>query len=134
MLKSVLYYLLMLTTAVRFVDMVYLLSRGTTNLPLSTLIITSAVILYGAVLVARRFFGNIRLTQLMTFFAVHAVLISINLAVVAINVPFQVTLAETFIVGSFLDILVDCCAVYAGMKQIRSADRPFVRVVGKEQV
>ena len=133
MLKSVLYYLLMLTTAVRFVDMVYVLSRGTTNLPLSVLIITTAIILYGAVLLTKRFFSNIRLTQLMTFFAVHAVLVGINLAIVAINIPFQVTLSETFIVGSFLDILVDFCAVYAGFKQIRSTDRPFVRVVGKEK-
>lgn len=133
MLKSVLYYLLMVTTAVRFVDMIYLLSRESTNLPVLVIALTGAMILYGIVLVAKKFTSSIRLKELMLFYGVQAVLISVNLITVAAFVPLQLTLTETFLVGSFLDLLIDGCCLYACAKQIRSSYQPFVRVVGNER-
>jgi hypothetical protein len=132
-MKSVLYSLILLTTAVRFVDMIYLLTRDSTNLPLSVLLVTSAMILYGLVLLTKKFFGTVRLRQMMVFFGVQAALVVVNLVTVALFVPMQITLTETLIVGSFLDILIDCGALYAGFRFMRDAYHPFVRVVGKEQ-
>jgi hypothetical protein len=113
--------------------MIYLFTRESTNLPLSVLIITAGMVLYGLVLVTKRFFGNIRLRQLMVFFGVQAALVVVNLVTVALFVPMQITMAETLVVGSFLDILIDCGALYAGFRFMRDAYHPFVRVVGKEQ-
>jgi hypothetical protein len=123
----------MLTTAVRFVDMIYLLSRESTNLPVSVIIVTSAMILFGVALVAKKFINNIRVRHLMAFYIVQAGMVVFNLVNVAIFCLLQLSVAETFIVGSFLDILIDFCAIYACLKHMRSAYRPFVRVVGKGQ-
>lgn len=133
MLKSVLYYLILLTTSVRLIDIVYLLTRDSTNLPLSVIMITSAMILYGTVLVVKKFMGNVRLTQLMVFYGIQAALVVVNLVIVSVMVPMQITVAETFIVGSFLDILIDISAIYAGAKFMRSSYQPFIRVVRNER-
>ncbi|MDL2234417.1 hypothetical protein LJC63_12695, partial [Ruminococcaceae bacterium OttesenSCG-928-L11] len=91
-----------------------------------------AMILYALVLVVKRFTGNVRLRQMMAFYVVQGLLVAVNLITVAINVPLAISTAEMFVTGSFLDILIDICAIYFCMKQIRSAYRPFVKVVGKE--
>jgi hypothetical protein len=113
--------------------MIYLLTRDSTNLPLSVILVTSTMIIYGLILIIKRFFGNVRLRQLMVFFGVQAALVVVNLVTVALFVPMQITMAETLLVGSFLDILIDCGALYAGFRFMRDAYHPFVRVVGKEQ-
>ena len=123
----------MLTTVIRFADMVYLLSRTGTSLPVSVLLLSGAMIVYGAILAIKRFTGAIKLSQIMTFFAVHAVVVAINLIITAVNVRIRITPAEMLLVGSFLDLVIDLCAVYLCFRQIRSSYKPFVRVVGNEE-
>lgn len=120
MLKSVLYYLLLLTTAARFIDMVYILSRSSTNLPVPVIVVTAAMILYGVVLLAKKFIGNILLKSLMWFYMVQILMIVFNLVYVSIVCPFQISTAETIIVGTFLDIIISGFAVYMCSKQMRS--------------
>lgn len=120
MLKSVLYCLLFASTTARLADIVYLLVNKKTNLPVAVIAVTIVMILYGIVLLVKKVVGNVTLKQLMAFYVVQTVMIAFNLAYVAIASPLRVSMAETFIVGTFLDILINCCIVYFCMKQIRS--------------
>lgn len=131
MLKSVLYYLLFLTTAVRFVDMLYLLSSDNTSLPIPVIVVTTVMIIYGMVLVVKKFVSNILIRELMVFYVAQAAMISFNLIYTAIACPLQLNLPEMFIVGSFVDLLIDFCVVYACFKKERSVYSPVMQVVSK---
>lgn len=120
MLKSVLYCFLFVSTAVRLTDIIYLLANKKTSLPAVVIGVSIAMIAYGLILLTKKFIGNITLKQLMAFYIVQTVMIGFNLAYIAIASPLRVNVAETLIVGTFLDILINCCAVYFCMKQIRS--------------
>lgn len=127
MLKSVLYYLLLLTTSVRFVDIIYLLAKDSTNLPTPVIIVTSAMILYGVFLVVKKVISTVRLKQLVTFYTVQTGMIAFNLIYVAVRCPLQISASETLIVGTFLDILANIGLIYLCMKQIRSFHLPVVQ-------
>ncbi|MCL2057014.1 MAG: hypothetical protein FWH02_07355 [Oscillospiraceae bacterium] len=127
MLRSVLYYFILLTTGVRLVNMVYLLFSGSINLPVSVMVVSSLMIACGLVVVLQK--RTSRLKNIMVFFAVHAVLVMANLITVAIHVPMSIALAETLAVGTVLDIVIDACALYAGLKCLSNEYRPFVRVI-----
>ena len=127
MLKSVLYYLLLVTTSIRLVDVVYLLATTDSCLPGIVFAVTSAMIIYGVILLVKRFIGSVRLSQLMMFYLIQIVAIAFNLIYVAFNLPVKVTLPEMLVVGTFLDILINCFIVYLCFKQRRSR---FVTVGG----
>lgn len=120
MLKSVLYVLLMATTSVRFIDIVYLLLKDRTNLPVAVLAVTSAMIVYGVFLLAKKFISKVTLKQLMYFYIIQTVMIAFNLFYIAIFCPLRISAAETFIAGTFLDILVNCAVIHLCTKQLRS--------------
>lgn len=120
MLKQVLYYLMLVTTTVRFVDMIYLLAKDNTNLPVPVLIVTTFMVLYGIYLVVRKFLGNILLKQLMTFYVIQTVMIVFNLVYFSIASPLQVSILETVAIGTFLDIIVNASVIYLCTKQMRS--------------
>lgn len=120
MLKTVLYGLLFATTTFRLADIIYLMARGNTNLPGTVFVVTGAVVVYGAVILVKRLNGNVTVKQFMMFFAVQAMAVIFNLSYVAITCPLRISGLETIAVGTFLDILVDICAVYFCMRQIRS--------------
>lgn len=119
MLKSLLYYLLFLTTTVRFVDIIYLMTKPSTNLPVIVLVVTSAMIIYGVVLLTKRVLSNLRLKQLTTFYVVQSAMIVFNIIYMAISCPLQVSFVETLIVGTFLDLLMNFGILYACMRQMR---------------
>ena len=127
MLKSVLYYLLLATTALRLADVVYLLSNTSSHLPGVVFAVTSAMVLYGIVLLVKRFISSVRLSQLMAFFLIQIFAFAFNIAYVAFAVPLEITLLETVVVGTFLDILIDIVVVYLCFKHRRSR---FVTVGG----
>lgn len=124
MLKSVLYYLLLLTTGIRFADMIYLLARENTNLPIPVIVVTSVMIIYGFVLGVYKFISTIRLKQLLAFYVIQTVLFVFNLVYVAVACPLTISPAETLIVGTFLDLIINVSLVYIGMKHIRSFMMP----------
>lgn len=127
MLKSVLYYLMLIVTAVRLADIVYLLAGQSTGLPACVLIVSSVMILYGIILTVKKFIGSVRLGQLMAFFLVQILATGFNLTYVALAVPVQISIPETLMVGTFLDILVNGVIVYLCIKQRRTR---FVTVGG----
>lgn len=129
MLKSVLYYLMLAVTVARLADLVYLLGREATNLPVAVLVSVSVLILYGIVLGVKRFVGSVRLGHLMAFFLVETLAICFNLFYVATYVPLKLDLWEMLIVGSFLEILINLVAVYLCLRHRRSR---FVTVGGME--
>ena len=119
MLKTVLYLFLVATTAVRFVDLVYLLQIGS-NLPVPVIVASSVMVVYGLVLVLKKVVGTLRIKQLMAFYLVQAALVLFNLSYMAIFYPLQLKLVEIVAVGSFLDILIDACFVYYCFKRMRA--------------
>ena len=119
MLKRVLYILLILTTAVRLASVVAILVRGETGLPASVLVATSLTVIYGVLLLVRRFIFAIRLKHFIQFFAVQSVVFAFNLAVVSRTVLLSVDTVEALVVGSLLDILINCVAVYYCVKSLR---------------
>lgn len=120
MLKRVLYILLLVITAVRALNMAYLLIKGSTNVPVPVLAITACMIAYGAFLLVRKLFVNVTLRQMMAFFIVESFAIIFNLTYIAIACPLSISAAETLVVGTFFDIMINLIVVYFATKQLRS--------------
>lgn len=118
------YYLLLLTTGVRFVDMIFLLSKDSTNLPVPVIVVTSAMILYGIVLGVAKFASSVRMKQLAAFYMVQSAMIAFNMIYVAVACPLSISGVETLIVGTFLDLLVNVGLIYASRKRMRSFQLP----------
>lgn len=129
MLKSVLYFLLLLTTSVRFVDLIYLLAKDNTNLPIPVVIVSCIMVLYGIVLGVQKFIGSVRLRQLMNFFILQSGLIAFNMIYVSVATPLKMDAAEMLAVGTFLDLVVNGAVVYLSMRQMRSFQMPLVQEV-----
>lgn len=115
-----LYWFLFVTTTARLVDFIYLLAVRGTNLPFSVIVVTGAMILYGAFLLLKRLFGNVTLKQLMAFYLLQTGMILFNLAYVSITSPLRVSMPEIIAIGTFFDVLINCCVVYFCTKQLRS--------------
>lgn len=120
MLKTGLYYLMLLTTTVRFGDMIFLLTKDNTNLPVPVIAVTTAMILYGIGLAFYRFIGTIRMKQLVTFYVMQTAMIAFNLLYVALFCPLQMSAAEILVVGTLLDLIVNIGLIYVSMKRMRS--------------
>ena len=119
MLKKVLLILMILTTAVRFFGVVFLLALGNTSLPAVVLVTTSVTVLYGVFLLVWRFIFTLRLKHFIQFFVVQTIIFAFNLIFVSRNVLLQITLVEVSVVGTLLDILIGCVAIYYCIKEIR---------------
>lgn len=120
LLKSVMYYLLFCTTALRFADMIYILSKESTNLPIPVIVVTCAMILYGIALVVSKFVAPIRMKQVTLFYLVQSAMIVFNLIFVAVACPLSISAAETFLVGTFLDLLVNAGILFVSVKRMRA--------------
>lgn len=111
---------MLLTTTVRFIDIIYLLAKDSTNLPIPVVAVTTAMVIYGIALIVKRAIGNVTLRQLMMFYMIQTLMFVFNLAYVAIACPLQISVPETLVVGTFLDILINCGIIYLCTKSIRS--------------
>ena len=120
MLKTGMYYLLVLTTIVRFADLIYLLTRDALNLPIAVLLVTTAMVIYGIVLAVKKVLGNVRFKQLTTFYLVQSAMIVFNLAFVAVAWPLKIGFFEIIAIGTFLDLFVNAVVLYLGTRQLRS--------------
>lgn len=120
MLKSILYYLLLLTTSVRFIDMIYILAKDSTNLPVPVIVVTAAMILYGVVLAFYKFVGTVRMKQLVAFYAVQSGMIVFNLVYTAVFCPLQISFGETVLMGTFLDLIINGGLIFVGMRRMRN--------------
>lgn len=120
MLKQVLYCLMLFMTVIRAGDMGYILIKGSTNIPIPVIAVTSCVILYGAVLLIRRLFVNVTLKQMMAYFSIETLAIIFNLIYIATNCPLKISAAETLVVGTFFNIIVNLSVLYFSTKQLRS--------------
>lgn len=130
LLKSVLYWVLLLTTVLRFADLFYLLTTDSTNLPIPVLVITAAVVLYGLYLVMKKFTGGVRLKQLVSFFIFETGAFVFNIIYVAVSCPLQIGMADTMAVGTFLDILINCCILFFSLRQMRGGYALMARSIG----
>jgi len=120
----VLYYLLLFTTTLRFVDIIYLLAGKTTDLPLPVILVTTAMVLYGIVLIVRKFVGTILLKHLQTFYLVQTAMIVFNIAYIALMSPLDISAVEFLVVGSFLDLIVNACILFACNRQMHRRYTP----------
>jgi len=106
----------------RLCSIVFLLAFSGTNLPRFVIWVTSAVVVYGAVLIIKKFISGIFIKELLWFFAAQAVAAGFNLWYMRlIGYALQLSLPEIITVGTFLDILVAACVLYYGIKQMRRA-------------
>ncbi len=121
MLKTILLFLLIVSTAARAGDLTYLIVTGVTNLPLTVIITAVLLVGYAIILIMKRIFsGNVTLRQFMAFYVLQGLVTIFNLAFTAASTPLQVTWLEAFAIGTLFDVLVDALAVYFIQKQIRS--------------
>ena len=131
MLKTILYSLLIFSTTVRFVDLIYVLALQQTTLPLVVVIVAGASILVGLALVVKKFIGVLPLKQLMLFFIVEALAVSFNIAYLAMNYPLAITLAEAVLCGTFLHLIVDAIVVHTCMRSLRQQYAPVATAAKK---
>lgn len=107
LLKTVLYYLVLITTGVKLADVIYLLAQNESNLPAAVFVAASFAVVYGIFLVFKRMISSVRLGQLMGFYIFYTLVIVFNLIYVAVGVPVKITLLEMVVVGTFLEILIN---------------------------
>ena len=125
MLKPVLFIVLMASTLVRLADIAYLIANGRYNLPAAVIAVTAAIVVYGLLLILKKFVAGIRISELMAFYLVWAAAIVFNLSFLRISgFPFALTFPEFIAVGTFLDLVVVAFICYYGMKQMRRTSIP----------
>ena len=125
MLKSVSFLLLVAFTGLRLIDVMYLITRDSMNLPLAVIAITVVMVLYGIVLTVKQLVSRTTVKELMMFYILQASTIIFNLIFVAVACPVKLSLAEMLAVGTFLDLVVIGCVIYYGMKQLRRTRMPM---------
>jgi uncharacterized integral membrane protein len=112
---------LILITALRLADIVYLLTAGGTNLPVAVIVMACLMLAYALILISKRIFGgNITLRQFIAYYVIHALVTVFNLFFTSAATPLPVSLLEAFAIGTFFDVLIDAGAVYFSRRQIRS--------------
>ena len=126
MLKTVLYILLLLTTSLRLISVVFLLAAESTALPTIVLVTTSLSVFYGIFLLVRRFIFNLRLRHFVQFFAVQSAVMLFNLFFVSNSVMVALSVVEVIATGTFPDILINLTAIYYCVRSMRR--RKFVTV------
>ena len=126
MLKTVLYMLVLWTTAVRLVAIIAVLAVGTDSLPALVLVLTSLTVLYGVFLLIRRFVFTLHLKHFVQFFAAQSVVFWFNLSLVSRTVLLQISGLEAVVVGSLLDILINVVAIYYCVRSMRKSKRAAV--------
>jgi len=119
LIKTVLYTLLLLTTATRLTGVVILLALGSVNLPTTVLATTSFTVIYGIFLLIRRFVLTLHLKHFIQFFTVQSAVFIFNLSFVSNNIPLQITGIEALVTGSVLDVLINVVAIYYCVRNIR---------------
>jgi len=120
MLKNVLYGLVALTTALRLTNIVFLLVKEDTNVPLPVFAVTTAMIVYGIFLIAKKFINKVTLRQLMHFYIVQTLMIAFNLFYIAVFSPLRIHASEILVVGTFIDILMNGTIIYFCTRRLRS--------------
>jgi len=129
MLKSILFLLMIIFIAVRFICISILIVFGTA-LPTLVIVFTSLTVLYGVLLAAKKFVLSIRLKEIMWFFTIQAAIVALNLGyMVLIGFPLQLRVSEIITVGTFLDILVAICVTYYVIKHLRRTSSQQVRKI-----
>ena len=111
---------MVLFAGIRFINIIYMLVFSTTHLPLIVILLMSAVVLYGAFLIAKKFIFGIRLKELIWFFIAQAAVAVFNLGYLGfIGYPLRLSFVEVITVGTLLDLLTAICVLYYSIKQMR---------------
>ena len=119
MLKTILYLLLALTTLLRFASLMLVLAGGDTHLPTPVVVLTSVTVVYGVLLLLRRFLLSVHPRHFVHFFAFQSAVFFFNLIYVSRTVPLEIRPLEVLITGTVLDILVGFVAIYYCLKNMR---------------
>ena len=126
MLKKILYMLLFLTTLLRLASLILLLAGGRTHLPTPVIVLTSITVVYGVLLLLRRFLLSVYPRHFIHFFAFQSAVFLFNLIYVNRTVPLEIRPLEVLVTGTVLDILIGFAAIYYCVKNIRR--KKIVRV------
>ena len=119
MLKIVLYLILFVTTLVRLVSVILLLVHEGTHLPIAVIVLTSFTVVYGVLLLVRRFILTVHPRHFIHFFVFQSVIFTFNLIFVSRTVPLEIRPLEVLVTGTILDLLIACAAIYYCIKNIR---------------
>ena len=128
------YYLLLVTTAVRSADIIYILLKDSTNLPTAVIVATLIMVMYGIFIGVKRLVASLRLKELLHFYIFQTLVIVFNLIFVAVTSPLQMSMTETLIIGTFLDLLINAVIIYGCTKQIRSFNMPVQHAAGGQSM
>ena len=120
MLKTVLYGLIAFTTAIRLANIVFLLLKEDSNVPLPVFAVSTAMIIYGIILIAKKFINKVTLRNLMHFYIIQTFMIAFNLFYVAAFSPLRINASEILVVGTFIDILMNGTIIYFCTRRLRS--------------
>ena len=132
MLKSVSFLILVAFTGLRLVDVMYLITRDSVNLPVTVIVVIAAMVLYGVALITKQLLAKTTVKELITFYVSQAAAIVFNLVFVSIACPIKLSIAEMLAVGTFLDLVVIACVLYYGMKQLRVSARVPMHIAARE--
>lgn len=112
MMKAFFFAVMITTTAIRLASLIIVLSGGNTALPAITLVLSSASIIFGALLIVRRYVFSIRFRHFIQFFSIQTMIFGINLTVVSNTVILHLSFWEILLTGTLLDIIIGVGIIY----------------------
>lgn len=109
---------MLVSTAFRVVDLIVVLGLQELSLPIFIIVDVVVLILLGIFLIFRKATRKLGLSGLLLFSLVSIAFISINIAYIAYSVQISLSIAESLLVGSILEIIIHMVFIYYAGKRL----------------
>lgn len=124
-LKTIALIYLVFNTLFRMGNLIYLYSIRDFDLPTVIIVLTSIMVVLGVWFIVKRLRNRLLLRHVLAYSIVVVLVMTFNLLYIAVTFPLPLTLSESFVVGSVLDIIVNLIILRYGYKQVR---RQYIEV------
>lgn len=129
MLKRVMFYLMILLTASKFIAMTFVFSTDVGRLPVPVYVSAGIVTLFGIGLICKKIIKSVSKRELSIYYLLLSVSVVFNLIFMKIFCRVEVNTMDFMIIGTIMDILVSVTLVALNVRENR-----YVRVHMKAEL
>lgn len=123
MLKKVMFFLMAIYSAVRFLAMSYTISTQAGRLPVTVYVATGITVAVGLFLVCKRIIFRVRIRQMEFYYGLTALVAAFNLIFIKFTSRLEATAIDFFVIGTVLDVVVSVTFIVLAEKE-----RKYVRI------
>lgn len=129
MLKKVMFFLMAVYAAARFLGLSYTISTQADRLPAAVYIATGICVALGLFFLCKRIIARVRMRELELYYLLTGLAAVFNLIYVKCVSRFQATPVDLLVIGTVLDVVVSVTLIVLAEKE-----RKYVRIpVGPEK-